>query len=194
MNVFYLDRNPVIAAQMQCDKHVVKMSTEAAQMISTALLLLFPDRVDRNRLFREAYVNHRANVWLRRCARNLVWLTKHGISLCEEYTYRYDKEHKSESVLRYASEFLSSLSTTDLGSAQLPLYSTNLEGKAYISVPLCMPEEYYPPEEFMTENKECTVLPLAVASYRRFYLAEKSSFAKWNKRPERKPNWYSHDS
>jgi len=193
MNVFYLDRDPVTAAQMQCDKHVVKMSTEAAQMVSTALLLLFPDKVSRDKLFKAAYVNHRANVWLRKCARNIIWLTKHGVSLCEEYTYRYGKKHKSESVVRYASEFLSSLSINDLDMAKLPLYSTDAEGRPYISIPLCMPEKYYP-QGCMTDNKECLVLPLAVESYRRFYQEEKSSFARWNKRPNRKPNWYTHAS
>jgi len=36
MNVFYLDRDPVTAAKMHCDKHVVKMIIEYAQLMSTA--------------------------------------------------------------------------------------------------------------------------------------------------------------
>ena len=36
MNIFYLDRDPGIAAAMHCDKHVVKMILETAQMLSTA--------------------------------------------------------------------------------------------------------------------------------------------------------------
>ena len=35
MNIFVLDRNPTIAAQMACDKHVVKMILETAQMLCT---------------------------------------------------------------------------------------------------------------------------------------------------------------
>ena len=35
MNVFYLDKDPIIAAQMSCDKHVVKMILESAQLLST---------------------------------------------------------------------------------------------------------------------------------------------------------------
>ena len=35
MNIFVLDKDPVISAQMMCDKHVVKMCTESLQMIST---------------------------------------------------------------------------------------------------------------------------------------------------------------
>ena len=36
MNIFFLDKDPKIAAQLQCDKHVVKMILETAQMLSTA--------------------------------------------------------------------------------------------------------------------------------------------------------------
>ena len=32
MNIFILDRDPVLAAQYQCDKHVVKMVLETAQI------------------------------------------------------------------------------------------------------------------------------------------------------------------
>ena len=35
MNKFILDRDPVLAAQYQCDKHVVKMVLETAQIMST---------------------------------------------------------------------------------------------------------------------------------------------------------------
>ena len=40
MNIFVLNENPVIAAQEQCDKHVVKMIVESAQMLSTAHRML----------------------------------------------------------------------------------------------------------------------------------------------------------
>ena len=36
MNIFYLDKDPIKAAQMSCDKHCVKMIVESAQMLSTA--------------------------------------------------------------------------------------------------------------------------------------------------------------
>ena len=40
MNIFILDRDPITAAQLQCDKHVVKMIVESAQMLSTAHRML----------------------------------------------------------------------------------------------------------------------------------------------------------
>ena len=36
MNIFYVDRDPVKAAQMMCDKHIVKMILESAQMLCSA--------------------------------------------------------------------------------------------------------------------------------------------------------------
>jgi hypothetical protein len=36
MNIFYLHREPIMAAQAHCDKHVCKMILEYAQMLSTA--------------------------------------------------------------------------------------------------------------------------------------------------------------
>jgi len=36
MNIFYLDPQPRLCAQYHCDKHVVKMILEYAQLLSTA--------------------------------------------------------------------------------------------------------------------------------------------------------------
>ena len=36
MNIFVVDESPVVSAQQLCDKHVVKMILESAQMLSTA--------------------------------------------------------------------------------------------------------------------------------------------------------------
>ena len=36
MNIFCLDKDPVKAAQMMCDKHIVKMLLESAQLVCTA--------------------------------------------------------------------------------------------------------------------------------------------------------------
>ena len=36
MNIFYLTHNPMQCAEQHCDKHVVKMILESAQMLSSA--------------------------------------------------------------------------------------------------------------------------------------------------------------
>ena len=40
MNIFYVDKNPVTAAKMMCDKHIIKMILESAQMLCTAKRVL----------------------------------------------------------------------------------------------------------------------------------------------------------
>ena len=40
MNIFYLHEDPQVSAKMHCDKHVVKMIIEYAQMLSTAHRML----------------------------------------------------------------------------------------------------------------------------------------------------------
>ena len=43
MNIFFLDKDPVIAAQSQFDIHVNKMMIESAQLLSTAHHVLQSD-------------------------------------------------------------------------------------------------------------------------------------------------------
>jgi len=40
MNIFYVDKDPVKAAKMMCDKHIIKMILESAQMLCTAKRVL----------------------------------------------------------------------------------------------------------------------------------------------------------
>ena len=46
MNIFYVDKDPKVAAQMMCDKHVVKMILEYAQILCTTHRIL--DKLDDN--------------------------------------------------------------------------------------------------------------------------------------------------
>ena len=45
MNIFFIDRDPVLAARYHCDKHVPKMIVEYAQLMSTAHRLLDGDHM-----------------------------------------------------------------------------------------------------------------------------------------------------
>ena len=44
MNIFFVDNNPETAARMLCDKHIVKMPLESAQMLSSVWHLLIPTK------------------------------------------------------------------------------------------------------------------------------------------------------
>lgn len=95
MNIFILDECPIKAAQYQNNKHVVKMILETAQMMSTAVIL-----TGGSAPYKATHKNHPCNVWARKTKANFNWLKHHGIALCREYTYRYNKVHKSEAVIR----------------------------------------------------------------------------------------------
>ena len=97
MNIFYLDKDPVIAAQMSCDKHCVKMILESAQMLSTAHRVLDGDKyADDVGLYKMAHKNHPSTIWVRSSSANYDWLWKHMRALMREYTHRYGKIHATE--------------------------------------------------------------------------------------------------
>ena len=63
MNIFYLDRDPVKAAQVQYNKHVVKMILESAQMLCTAHRYYGNENVP----YKSAHINHPSSIWCRDC-------------------------------------------------------------------------------------------------------------------------------
>ena len=96
-NEHYLDRHPIKAAQMMCDKHVVKMILESAQILSTAHRVLDgDDYADQYGLYKIAHKNHPSTIWARSGGLNYLWLHDHMRGLMQEYTYRYGKIHATE--------------------------------------------------------------------------------------------------
>ena len=95
MNIFVTDPDPVISAQTLCDKHVVKMVLESAQMLSTAWREYSSEYADEHELYKTAHLNHPCSIWVRLARENYRWLYKHFVALCEEYTHRYEKSHAS---------------------------------------------------------------------------------------------------
>ena len=70
MNIFYIDTCPVKAAQMQCDKHVVKMVLESAQMLCTAHHSFWQHDVP----YKPTHRNHPSAVWARSNSKHYDWL------------------------------------------------------------------------------------------------------------------------
>ena len=91
MNLFYLDRDPAEAARLQCDKHVVKMILETAQLLSTAHAELDGE----SPAYKPTHKNHPSAVWVRERASHYLWAFKHMLALGREYTKRYGKVHKT---------------------------------------------------------------------------------------------------
>jgi len=123
MNIFYLDHNPVKAAQMQCDRHVVKMILETAQLLSTAHSELDGIQV----AYRATHKNHPSTVWVRSSAAAYEWAFKHMMALGDEYTKRYGKINKT--IARHH-EALHNLPAALLACR-----------KPLVDPPQCMPDE-----------------------------------------------------
>lgn len=96
MNIFVLDLDPMTCAQYHCDKHVVKMILETAQMMSTTCRI---SGIDAG--YKESFKNHPCTKWVRESIDNYTWLHKMVFFLNEEYKFRYDKRinHKSYDVI-----------------------------------------------------------------------------------------------
>lgn len=122
MNIFVLDLDPIKAAQYQCDRHVVKMTLETAQILSTVL----------DGPYRPTHHNHPCVKWAGVSKENADWLITHGLALGEEYTFRYGKVHKSVEVIKSLSpDKLVSLGLTPFAQAMPDQYRNPDVVKAY---------------------------------------------------------------
>lgn len=179
MNIFVLDNCPYEAARLQCDKHVVKMIVESAQMLSTAHRLLdgieetqisksgrkqkywfLPDARE-DVLYKAVHMGHPCTIWTMESEANYRWHWQHFYALCEEYEYRYNKVHKTASLLDILQK-----------------------------TPNNIPEKEMTPFRLaMGSNPECMHEHDPVRSYREFYQTKQSRFAmKWTNRPI--PDWF----
>lgn len=114
MNIFILDESPVKAAELQCDRHAVKMVLESAQMLSTAhrvldgSLIKIPSKSGKTivkgwilpdhrevLLYKAVHVGHPCTVWTVESLQNYNWHYEHFCALAKEFEYRYEKKHKS---------------------------------------------------------------------------------------------------
>lgn len=121
MNIFRLDNDPLLAASYHCDKHVVKMILETAQLLSTA-------HGGGEGMCKPTHVNHPCAVWARKTAGNYDWLWRLGGALLVEYYRRYGKLHSYHRIM-YGSLAALPGSLLDSPWSQTP-------------APQCMPDQY----------------------------------------------------
>ena len=118
MNIFILDTNIELCAQYHCDKHVVKMITEHAQMLSTACRAF-----GLNVGYNSTHVNHPCSKWVRESIDNYLWLIDMTHYLHEEWRYRYghssNKYHKAYEIIETLPfpEFLPDIGLTPFAQA-----------------------------------------------------------------------------
>jgi hypothetical protein len=153
VNIFYLHREPICAAAMLHDKHVVKMTLETAQILST-VYHRYGDTspVDGPGLYRPTHERHPSVLWAGDTVQQYTWAAKHGLALALEFQHRYGRVHACNALL------------TRLQSVPNGMFSTGWEDP-----PQCMPEELRVPGD-------------AIAAYRQYYLARKVVQSSWTRR------------
>jgi hypothetical protein len=149
MNIFFLDNNVKKCAEYHCDKHVVKMILESAQLLcgvhhAIGSQLPIP--------YKLSHINHPCSIWARESLSNYLLLCELATQLCEEYTFRYGKVHKSKQVIDWC--LINKPVINDIGVTKQPQ---------------AMPDEY------KVKND-------VIQSYRNYYVGAKKSFAKWKNR------------
>ena len=161
MNIFVLDENPKLAAQMMNDKHIVKMPLESLQMISACMTLR-----NFNGPYRMSHSFHPCTIWAGKSKQNLMWLIDHFKALCEEYTIRYDRTHKCQLTFEKVEEEVNKL-IDYLPDTQLTPFAIAIAPNM-----LCRQIEDF--DNLSTVEK-----------YRLYYLHDKKHIANWKtKRPE----------
>ena len=179
MNIFYLDKDPKLAAAYHCDKHVVKMILESAQLLSTAHRVLDGELGHYisagNRkikqwtlndwresiLYKAAHYNHPCAVWVRQSSENYKWLYSLFKELCIEFTHRYNKVHMCETKLMDALSYLPD---------KIPTLA------------------FTEPVQAMDLYPQCKVPGNSIQAYRNYYKQIKSEIAEWQF--TQKPYWY----
>ena len=189
MNTFVLSRDPVEAARFHCNKHVVKMILESAQMLCAAhwihLLKKEGKAIGDFKRVRDAqqwayentlqdlqppwkmsHMRHPCTVWTAENVSNYSWQLRLCEALLQEYTRRYDgKIHKTNLEAKWLRKN----------------YPIDIRDDGLSNFPVCMKEEY-------KVFKEPGIVDV-VASYKNYYIKDKVRFAKWEPRSTT-PEWF----
>ena len=120
MNIFFLDFDVKKCAEYHCDKHVVKMILETAQLLCSVHHV-----TGGTAPYKLSHKNHPCSIWVRASLSNYLYLCELGLALGEEYTHRYGKKHKSVEVIEWCL-----------------LNRPNIHDVDFTSPPLAMGDEY----------------------------------------------------
>ena len=180
MNIFVLDKDPMKAAMMMCDKHIPKMIIESAQMLSTVHRMLDGTPVKRRSksgktiqtyytfgdirddlYYLAVHKYHPCTTWTAESLQNYNWHYYHFVSMAKEFKFRRGKEH---------------ITFKKLGPilAATPINIMDIGLTEFVQA--------------MTHYPECMVPGDAVQAYRNYYHKAKP-FAKWEWGREA-PTWW----
>lgn len=177
MNCFFLSLVIAECAIFHCDKHVVKMILELAQLLYTAHSVNNRNKNWRKKApensYRMTHVRHPTSIWVRSAPANYRFMAQLAESLCAEYTHRYGRTHKTQVhiawLLRNEPDF-----PPPANHDQPPPGSKSKVKPPYFSKGPCLPGmtpiPLAMPDDCQQED--------AVLAYRDYYIRHKQYFAR----------------
>lgn len=167
MNIFFLDRDPYLAASYLHDKHVVKMISESCQLLSVWASKYEGDHKEELTDLpwtKLSHQNHPCALWLDDRLGNVQWLARHLDGLLYQYLIRFKNRDNFERA-------------REIRDKLLPWFN-HWVWVFMGTPPQCMPEEYQVPG-----GLQCN----AVEAYREYYRKEKLP-ARYTE-PSSEPAW-----
>ncbi len=134
------------------------MLVESAQLLSTAI----PKEIAS---YKHTHFNHPCAKWVRESLTNYKWLLVHADALCEEYTKRFHKIHKTEAVIHAYLDYTPAIPKIGLTPFARAIKQPWKDQSANMSI---------------------------VDAYRYFYIGDKARFAKWAPRSTC-PSWWPYE-
>lgn len=95
MNIFAVDKSPLLCARALDDKRLIKMILETAQILCTVVNEVEGEQVTQ---YKSSHINHPITQWATD-SRNFNWLCLLGHEYGVEYEYRFNKKHASMEVI-----------------------------------------------------------------------------------------------
>lgn len=163
MNLFILSDSKKESAIYHTDRHICKMPTETAQMISFNYHhkdLWDKEIPDFIMAFSKTHDLHPCTKWMRESLSNFVYACEFGMELYLEYQHRYNKPDKHQRAYKIF----------DFALSNLP----NIQDKGLTPFAQAMDDSF-------------KVYDSAVLNYRNYYNKAKNHLFKWTNR--KTPNW-----
>lgn len=124
MNIFYLSNDPRLCAEYHCNKHVVKMILESAQLLSTSHHVL-DGHLAPKEIYKPTHKNHPCAIWARSSKGNYDWLYVLWRELMSEYKFRYYRTHACERLIKF-----------------LKKHPYNIANGKFVEPPKAMPDQF----------------------------------------------------
>jgi hypothetical protein len=184
MNIFVLDKNPVVAAKNNNDQHCTKIVLEISQMLACPFSL---ERLSQKDVpltkggtsRKHSYYNHPVTKWVRESPENFRWAIVHALALDVERRERNGglskkPEHFSIPFIDWALNHIDEVqfNKSELTTFAVAISEFNKEKKVYNQSYAIIKKYNLPP----------------ITAYKLYYKLDKS-FATWKRN---RPEWMDH--